>query len=83
MPAIIQLTSREFLKWIIVENIIAWPIGYLVMSDWLDNFAYRFDLNICIFIISGLGALAIAMLTVSYQTIKAATANPVDTLRYE
>jgi putative ABC transport system permease protein len=53
------------------------------MNKWLQSFAYRVDLNVWTFILSGLMALAIALLTVSFQSIKAATANPVDSLRYE
>ena len=53
------------------------------MHKWLENFAYRIDLSIWPFILSGLTALAISLLTISYQSIKAATANPVDSLRYE
>jgi len=77
------LFSKEFIKWIIVANIIAWPAAYFVMNKWLENFAYRVNLDIWVFIFSGLVALIIALLTVSYQTIKAGRANPVDSLRYE
>lgn len=77
------LLSKEFLKWILLSNIIAWPLAYFAMNKWLQNFAYRMNLNVWIFILSGLAALAIALLTVSYQSIKAAMANPVESLRYE
>jgi putative ABC transport system permease protein len=80
---IVSYLSREFTKWVAVANIFAWPIAYIAMNKWLQNFAYRTNLNIWIFILSGLAALIIALLTVSYQTIKAAAANPVDSLRYE
>jgi len=83
VPGIFVLLSRGFTKCVVLANIIAWPIAYYFMNKWLQNFAYRVDLKIWIFILSGLVALAIAILTVSYQTIKAATANPVDSLRYE
>ncbi len=53
------------------------------MNNWLQNFAYRINMSVWIFIISGLAATVIALLSVSYQAIKAATANPVDSLRYE
>ncbi len=72
-----------FLKWVIVGNFIAWPIAYFAMNKWLQNFANRIDINIWIFVLSGTIALFVALLTVSYQSIKAATANPVDSLRYE
>jgi putative ABC transport system permease protein len=77
------LLSKEFIRWVLAANLIAWPIAYYFMSRWLQNFAYRTSIGIGIFIISGLLALAIALLTVSYQSIKAAIANPVESLRYE
>ena len=80
---IMFLLSTGFTKWIILANLISWPIAYYAMYRWLQNFAYRIDINIWIFILSGTIALFIALLTGSYQTIKAATANPVDSLRYE
>ena len=81
--SIILLLSKEFSKWVPLANLFAWPVAYYVMKKWLDNFAYRSNLGIEIFFLSGLLALGIALLTVSYQSIKAATANPVDSLRYE
>jgi putative ABC transport system permease protein len=75
--------SGGFIKWIILANIFAWPIAYYAMFKWLQNFAYRIDLNLGIFVFSGTCALLIAFLTVSYQSIKVAFANPVDSLRYE
>ena len=83
IPGIVILLSKEFTKYILIANIITWPIAYYVINKWLQNFAYHVNLNIWIFILSGLATLAIALLTVSYQTIKAATANPVEALRYE
>jgi putative ABC transport system permease protein len=80
---IVVLLSRDFTRWVILANIIAWPIAYVVMRRWLDNFAYRINLNIWIFIISGMLALLVALLTVSLRTFKAAAANPADSLRYE
>jgi len=74
---------REFAKWILIANIIAWPFAYFAANKWLQNFAYRVNLSVWIFILSGLVVLSIALLTVSYQSIKAATANPVDSLKYE
>jgi putative ABC transport system permease protein len=74
---------KDFGKWVVIANIIAWPIAYFAMNKWLQNFAYRTKLNLWIFILSGFAALTITLLTVSYQSIKAARANPVDSLRYE
>ncbi len=83
VPEIVVLLGREFLKWVLLANIIAWPVAYYFMDRWLQNFAYRTDVSIWIFLLSGVLAFIIAMLTVSYQSIKAANANPVDSLRYE
>jgi predicted permease len=83
VSSVVGLFSKSFAKWVLISNFIAWPASYLFMKNWLDNFAYRTSLNIGIFMISGLLALAIAMVTVSVQSIKAATANPVEALRHE
>jgi len=80
---IILLLSNEFTKWVLFANLIAWPIAYIAMSIWLQNFAYRTSIGIWVFILSGAAAMIIALLTVSYQSIKASTANPVEALRYE
>lgn len=80
---IIVLLSKEFTKWVVIANLIAWPIAYYLMNNWLKDFAYRIELNWTVFILSGLIALLIALATVSYQAIKAALANPVESLRYE
>jgi putative ABC transport system permease protein len=77
------MLSREFLKWIIISNIIAWPLAYYFMNKWLEDFAYRINMNVWIFILSGSVALLIALATISFQAIKAAIANPVESLRYE
>ena len=83
VSGIVCLLSKDFLKLVIIANLIAWPIAYYAMNQWLQGFAYRINLSIGTFILSGLIALLIALLTVSYQAIKAARANPVDALRYE
>ena len=83
IPGILALLSEGFIKWLLFANLISWPVAYYIMDKWLNNFAYRIDLTVWTFLLSGFLALGIAMLTVSYQTIKAATANPVDSLRYE
>ncbi|UCE24981.1 MAG: ABC transporter permease [Candidatus Zixiibacteriota bacterium] len=77
------LLSREFTKWVLVANLLAWPVAYYVMRKWLDGFAYRIDLNLMTFVLAGFAALLITALTVSYQAIRAARANPVDSIQYE
>jgi putative ABC transport system permease protein len=83
IPGIVLMMSREFTRWVLLANIVAWPIAYYTMHRWLQSFAYRSDMGWSVFILSGFIALLIALLTVSLQSIKAATANPVDSLRYE
>lgn len=77
------LLSKQFTKWVIVSNLFAWPLAYYLLSRWLENFAYRMDLSPLPFLLSGAAALGIAVITVSFQAIKAAIANPVESLRYE
>jgi len=81
--SIYLLLSREFLKWVALANIIAWPVAYYAMHKWLKNFAFRITIGWEIFLVSGGVALVISVMTVSFQSIKATTANPVDSLRYE
>jgi len=83
VSSIYLLLSREFLKWVALANILAWPVAYFTMNNWLQNFAFRVIIGWEIFLVSAGVALVISVLTVSYQSIKAAVANPVDSLRYE
>jgi len=83
ITGLILLLSKEFTKWVFIANIIAWPVAYFAMNHWLKNFAYRINIGLGIFILAALLALVIALLTVGYQAIKAARANPVEALRYE
>lgn len=83
IPNLLFLLSEEFLKLIFVANLIAWPIAYYIMNSWLQSFAYRVDLGVSIFFSSGLGTLLIALLTVSFQALKATGINPADALRNE
>lgn len=74
---------REFSKWVLVANLIAWPLAYFTMNRMLEVYAYRISLDVWIFLSAGAAALILAVATVSYQSIRAALANPVETLRYE
>ncbi len=80
---IVKLFTIGFVKLVFLANLIAWPIAYLVLEDWLQNFAYRIDIGLSTFLLSGTLVLVIALLTISYQSIKAALMNPIKTLRYE
>ncbi len=83
ISSIILLFSKEFVKWIAVSLVIAWPLGYYIMNIWLQNFAYSVNLGIWPFMLAGVAAVIITAITISYQIIRAATANPVESLRYE
>ena len=80
---ILILFAKDFSRWVIIANIIAWPVAFYAINKWLQNFAYRIDMTIWPFLLSGFFALLIALLTVSYQAVKVATANPIESLRYE
>jgi hypothetical protein len=80
---IIGLISREFLILLTLANVIAWPTAYVLMGKMLSNYAYRTDMSIWIFLLAGVLAYTIALVTVSYQALKAARTDPVNTLRYE
>ena len=80
---IIFLCYREFSQYVILANLIALPIAWYGMSRWLQNFAYRISLGWRIFFLAGALSLIIAFLTVSFQAVKSAMADPVKTLRYE
>ncbi len=83
VPGIAILLSKQFTKWVLIANIMACPIAHYAMNKWLQNFAYRINIGWWTFLLAGAMALVIAILTVSYQAIRAATANPVEALRYE
>jgi putative ABC transport system permease protein len=82
-PQVLLLLTRQFALLVLIANIIAWPIAYWITRNWLQDFAYRTNLSAWIFVLSAGLALVVALLTVSFQSIRAATANPVDSLRYE
>ncbi len=83
VPNLVRMISREFLTLVILANIIAWPVAYYAMKVWLQNFAYRTSIEFWTFLLAAGLAFLIALLTVSYQAIKAALANPIESLRYE
>jgi putative ABC transport system permease protein len=83
VPNITALISKQFVLLVLLSNLIAWPAAYYFMNKWLQEFAYRIDISWWVFVLSGGLTLIIAMLTIGFQAIKAATANPVEALRYE
>ncbi len=83
VAGIVMLFTKDIAKWVLLSNLIAWPVAWFFMDKWLRNFAYRTDMSLLIFVRAGLGALVIALITVSYQALKAATANPIESIKYE
>jgi putative ABC transport system permease protein len=80
---VLAMLNRDFVKWVAIAFVIATPIAYYAMNKWLESFAYKTELSWWVFALAGLLALGIALLTVSFQSWKAATKNPVESLRYE
>jgi putative ABC transport system permease protein len=80
---IVKLLSVEFVKLVLLANLIAWPVSYYIMHNWLGNFAYRTSINIVTFLVVGMVALVIALATVSFHAVRSALANPVDSIRTE
>jgi putative ABC transport system permease protein len=80
---VIFLLNKDFIKWVSIAFLITLPIAWFIMDKWLENFAYKTELSWWIFLLSGLLAILIALLTVSLQSRRAATRNPVEALRYE
>ncbi|QMU26724.1 ABC transporter permease [Adhaeribacter radiodurans] len=83
LPNIVSLLSKDFLKLVLIANLLAWPLAWWAMHQWLQDFEYRTTIGWWVFGLAGVGALLIALLTISYQAIKAAIANPVKSLRSE
>jgi len=80
---IILLLSKEFVKWVLIANLVAWPVAYYFMNNWLKEFAYRISMPWWIFPAAGVIAFIVALVTVSSQTLKASISNPVKALKYE
>ena len=83
VTGIVRMLSKDFLKLVLIATIIAFPVAWWLMHTWLDDFAYRIDIGWWVFVVAGIAALLIALLTISFQSIKAAIANPVKSLRTE
>jgi putative ABC transport system permease protein len=83
VSGMVWLQTWDFSKWILLSGMIAGPLAYWAAGKWLDGFAYHFNPGIGIFLVTVIVALIIALITVGYQSVKAAVANPVETLRHE
>ena len=83
VPGIVKLLSSDFMLLILLSNILSWPVGYFIMKQWLRNYTYHTDLKLYVFITATFITVLITLLTISYHSVKAALANPVDSLKYE
>ncbi|MEJ2613744.1 MAG: ABC transporter permease [Ignavibacteriaceae bacterium] len=83
VPGLIKLLNNEFIKLVLIANVFAWPAAYYFMNKWLQNFAYKIKMDLWTFIIVGIGTVLIAFLTISFQAVKSANANPIESLKYE
>ena len=83
VPSIILALLQQFTRWVLIANVVAWPVAWLLMRRWLEDFAVRIHITMDIFFIAALTALVIAILTVTAQAVKAALANPVKSLKYQ
>jgi putative ABC transport system permease protein len=83
ISSVVVLLIKDFSKWIIMANLMAWPLSYFILNRWLQEFPYRIDIKLWLFLGTGLVTFLIAIMTVGYQSLRVALANPVDSLRYE
>lgn len=83
VPNIVVLLSRGFIQLVLLANLIAWPLAWWIMDNWLQGFPYRININPLVFVAAGVGVVVIAFLSVGFQTLKAALINPAQTLKYE
>ena len=80
---ILRMLTGEFIKWVFIGNLVAWPVAYFLMKDWLQNFAYRININLSIFLIAFLISVFFAFVTILYKAFRASIENPIKSLRYE
>ena len=80
---ILALLSGQFIKWIVLANVLAWPVAWFLMNKWLENFAFRTEIGWQIFVLAGFLAISFGIITFIFHAVKAASANPVDNMRYE
>jgi ABC-type antimicrobial peptide transport system permease subunit len=83
IPSLFALLSKEFLLFVIIAMLVASPIAWLAMNEWLKGYAYKISISWWMFVIAGIAAVVIALFTVSFQAVKAAIANPAKSLRSE
>jgi putative ABC transport system permease protein len=83
ISSIVKLFSREHILLVLTANIVSWPLAYYYINNWLENFTNRVDINLSVFIFVGVLSIIMTIVVVSFQSIRAAIANPVDAIKYE
>ena len=83
VTGVVVLLAKDFLKLVILANVIAWPIAYFALRKWMQSFAYQAGVGIWVFVLTAILAIGIALFTVSFQSIKAAVSKPIDAIKYE
>jgi putative ABC transport system permease protein len=83
IQSIMVFLTKQFSYWVLLANIIAWPLAYYFLDGWLTNFYYRIGMPYWVFLVSGIMALLVAILTVSYRAYRAAASDPLDAIKYE
>jgi putative ABC transport system permease protein len=83
VSSIVFMLCKEFVKWVLIANIIIWPLAYLAANKFLDSFAYRIETGLMVFVTTLVVSILVTVATVSFHAIKSATANPIESLRYE
>jgi putative ABC transport system permease protein len=83
VKGVVLLLTHDFLRWVLIANLIAWPVTWYLMNRWLENFAYHITIQWWMFAMAAFLTLIIALSTISFQAIRAAVANPVEALKYE
>ena len=83
LQSLVGLVSKDFIKLVLISNIVAWPLAYFGMRQWLENFAYRIHIKPDLFVLAGLMAMLVALFTVAFHSLRAARTNPVDSQKYE
>jgi putative ABC transport system permease protein len=83
VKGIVYLLTRQFLIWVLIANILAWPLSYFLLDKWLQNFAYRINIDIWNYLAAGVLTFIIAFFTLWYVIFTAARSNPIESLRYE
>ncbi len=83
VPSLLKLLSKNFLMLVLIANMVSWPFAYYFINKWLSNFAYRIDIGVSVFLLTTIGSILVAFLTMIYQVLKVTSSNPVEALKYE